>query len=156
MGDTTKSFTFTVSGIEDGTYGGKQEILDDDGNVTGDYTNISVTVTDHTFSLKDGQSVTFTLQEGKAYSVTEADLFAEGYQQSSAVDGVGTASGRTYSVNSLTADTTVTFTNRKELVGPPTGLERNDTPYTILVTVAGIAGLALIGGIVARRRRRME
>ena len=58
------------------------------------------------------------------------------------------------SINSLTADTTVTFTNRKELVGPPTGLERNATPYTILVTVAGIAGLALIGGILARRRRR--
>lgn len=54
----------------------------------------------------------------------------------------------------MTADHSIDFRNTKNLVGPPTGLERNDTPYTILVTVAGIAGLALIGGIVARRRRR--
>ena len=51
-------------------------------------------------------------------------------------------------------DYTIAYTNHLDPV-TPTGLESNHTaPYTILVTVAGIAGLALIGGIVARRRRR--
>lgn len=52
----------------------------------------------------------------------------------------------------------VTVTNNRPIVAP-TGLESNHTtPYTLMVTAAGIAGLALIGGIVTarRRRRRME
>ena len=62
--------------------------------------------------------------------------------------------GQEYQQVTMNTDQTVDFLNTKKLVGTPTGLERNDTPYTILVTAAGIAGLALIGGIVARRRRR--
>ena len=84
------------------------------------------------------------------------DLAGQGYSPATVNGLLAAVNMYQESINSLTADTTVTFINRKELVGPPTGLERNDTPYTILVTVAGIAGLALIGGIVARRRRRME
>ena len=48
----------------------------------------------------------------------------------------------------------VVVTNNRPVVAP-TGLESNHTtPYTLMVTAAGIAGLALIGGIVVRRRRR--
>lgn len=53
---------------------------------------------------------------------------------------------------------TITFTNYRPAVAP-TGLESNHTtPYVLMITAAGMAGLALIGGIVARRirRRRQE
>ena len=55
-------------------------------------------------------------------------------------------------------DITITFTNNRQVVAP-TGLESNHTtPYVLMITAAGMAGLALIGGIVARRirRRRQE
>ena len=52
---------------------------------------------------------------------------------------------------------TVIFTNHRAAVAP-TGLESNHTtPYVLMITAAGMAGLALIGGMAARRiRRRRE
>ena len=60
----------------------------------------------------------------------------------------------------LTADElgNINFLNERKVVAP-TGLESNHTtPYVLMITAAGMAGLALIGGIVARRirRRRQE
>ena len=52
----------------------------------------------------------------------------------------------------------ITYNNYRAPVAP-TGLESNHTtPYVLMITAAGMAGLALIGGIVARRirRRRQE
>ena len=52
----------------------------------------------------------------------------------------------------------VIYINTRTSVAP-TGLESNHTtPYVLMITAAGMAGLALIGGIVARRvrRRRQE
>lgn len=52
----------------------------------------------------------------------------------------------------------INFLNERKVVAP-TGLESNHTtPYVLMITAAGMAGLALIGGIVARRvrRRRQE
>ena len=158
LGDTNQDFTFTVTGINAGEYSGTQTEINPDTKEEVK-TPITVQVTDVNgklqFKLKDGQSVTFeSLPYGTQCSVVEDEV--TGYEQNANCVGSGVANGRIYTCNNegLTAGTTVTFTNHKELVGPPTGLERNDTPYTILVTVAGIAGLALIGGIVARRRRR--
>ena len=159
LGDTNQDFTFTVTGINAGEYSGTQTEINPDTKEEVK-TPITVQVTGVNgklqFKLKDGQSVTFeSLPYGTQCSVVEDEV--TGYEQNANCVGSGVANGRNYTNEGLTADTTVTFTNHKELVGPPTGLERNDTPYTILVTVAGIAGLALIGGIVARRRhRRME
>ena len=161
LGDTNRAFTFTTTGIPAGTYNGKQEVLNDNGDVT-EYTAIQVQLTvDQTtdigsFTLKDGQSVTFTLPEGVEYTVTE-DI-VDGYDQhADLTSGDGEVTGCSYTVTNLTKDTEVTFTNHKGLVGPPTGLDRNDTPYALMVTAAGIAGLALIGAVVNRRiRRRRE
>ena len=52
---------------------------------------------------------------------------------------------------------TINYKNYRAPVAP-TGLESNHTtPYVLMITAAGMAGLALIGGIVARRiRRRRE
>lgn len=157
LGDTNRAFTFTTTGFPaDVTYTSTQEVWNADGNVTTVESNVSLN-RDGTFTLKDGQSVTFTLPEGTSYTVTEDTV--EGYEQSANItSGVGTVTVCAYTVDSLTKDTSVTFTNRKELVGPPTGLDRNDTPYTLMITAAGIAGLALIGAVVNRRirRRRQE
>ena len=52
----------------------------------------------------------------------------------------------------------INFLNERKVVAP-TGLESNHTtPYVLMITAAGMAGLALIGGIVTRRirRRRQE
>ena len=77
---------------------------------------------------------------------------ADGYTASFTVDGESVEG--TQPVPVMNENHTVAYTNRLDPVAP-TGLESNHTaPYTILVTVAGIAGLALIGGILARRRRR--
>lgn len=161
LGDTTRAFTFTTTGIPAGTYNGKQEVLNESGDVT-EYTDIQVQlIVDQTtgigsFTLKDGQSVTFTLPEGVEYTVKE-DI-VDGYDQhADLTSGDGEVTGCSYTVTNLTKDTEVTFTNHKGLVGPPTGLDRNDTPYALMVTAAGIAGLVLIGAVMNRRiRRRRE
>ena len=60
--------------------------------------------------------------------------------------------------NEMTQDQECDFVNIRKVVAP-TGLESNHTtPYVLMITAAGMAGLALIGGIVARRirRRRQE
>ena len=66
--------------------------------------------------------------------------------------------GNTATIETMNDDYTVDFQNFRDVVAP-TGLESNHTtPYVLMITAAGMAGLALIGGIVARRirRRRQE
>lgn len=46
------------------------------------------------FSLRAGEERTFTLPLGAAYEVSEEDYFADGYLQSSVINGNGTASGQ--------------------------------------------------------------
>ncbi len=56
----------------------------------------------------------------------------------------------------MTDDWTVDFQNKLEIVDPPTGLNHDSTPYTLMVTIASFVGLALIGSLfVYRRRHRM-
>ena len=51
---------------------------------------------------------------------------------------------------------TIRYDNHRGVVAP-TGLEFNHTaPYALMVTAAGVAGLALLGSMAARRRRRQE
>ena len=54
----------------------------------------------------------------------------------------------------MTDDYTVDFQNKLEIVDPPTGLDHDSTPYTLMVTIASFAGLALIGSLFAYRNRR--
>ena len=156
MGDRNEAFTFTVTGIPEGNYSGSQTVIDP---VSGEKTQEPATIKveevngELQFKLKDGQTVTFqNLAYGNSFTVTEKEI--AGYEQSAHKDGSGTANGRNYTCTSLEEDTTVTFTNHKELVGPPTGLERNDKPYALMIGVAMLAGLSLAGGMVVRRRRR--
>ena len=151
MGDTTKPFTFTVTGIDDGEYDGTETIIVDGKEVE---TDIKVTVSNGKFTLKDGQSITFPeLSVSGNYTVAEEEV--AGYTQTAFItSGVGNVNGHSYSTTSLTKDTVVTFENHREVV-TPTGLESNHTkPYALMVGAGALAGLALVGGILARRARR--
>lgn len=118
----------------------------------------------YTFSLSGQDYIEFTVPKGCTYTVTEVndgDYDQTFVGTTEITEGNGTNESEEPAAMSGTAnaeENSVAFTNVKSITGPVTGLNRNDTPYTILITVAGIAGLALIGGIVARRvrRRRME
>ena len=114
---------------------------------------LSVATGDHTyqFSLADGQTIKIQVPYGYTATVTESN---DGYTTTTTLDEKDPQQNNTQVTAKTTEDHSIKYLNHKDPVAP-TGLESNHTaPYTILVTVAGIAGLALIGGIVARRRRR--
>ena len=70
------------------------------------------------------------------------------------VDEKGYTIGKIAADIAMTKDQTVNFVNYRGVVAP-TGLEDNHTkPFGLMVGVAVMAGLALAGGAVVRRRRR--
>lgn len=96
------------------------------------------------------------VKDGDTIIVAETAESSEGYEVSYLKGSTTETTIPTYGVT-VNADTTITVKNSKSITGPVTGLERHDTPYALMITAAGIAGLALIGSIVARRvRRRRE
>ena len=164
MGSYTDDFTFTLTlkkaggpyttplTIEEGTTAK---------DANGDQYTGTLTATDgtYTFVLSNDEQMVLSVPYGYDVTVTEQQE-NNGYTVSSQFYETGTAgkglqpNKAEQTVQEISKDYTVEFANNRNPVAP-TGLESNHTaPYTILVTVAGIAGLALIGGIVARRRRR--
>lgn len=103
-------------------------------------------------------SLDITLPYNVCATVTEAE--AEGYtkvehrEYATGTDPNNFAGGSDSDKVTMSQNNTIEFLNTKDLVGPPTGLERNDTPYALMISVAVMAGLALAGGAVVRRRRR--
>lgn len=114
----------------------------------------------YTFSLKaaaGSNQMEFTLTHGVTATVTET--LTEEYEETSRQYKTGSeelpAFGNDNTEEAVMNDNmTFEFQNKKEIVTPPTGLDRNDTPYALMITAAGIAGLALIGAVVNRRLRR--
>lgn len=164
----SRNFTFTASWSDSSveTITGVKTVvnLDAEGAEPETSTENITVVRGGTFTLKADESVVFTVPSGLQITIDEdpgeyspeiTGAEEEDENEDDSDPDTVDPSDITVTVNE---DTTLTFTNTKEIVGPVTGLERNDTPYTLMVTAAGIAGLALIGGIVAarRRRRRME
>ena len=164
MGSYTDDFTFTLTlekaggpyttplTIEEGT-----TAKDANGNLyTGTLTAKGGT---YTFVLSNDEQMVLSVPYGYKVTVTEQQenngyTVSSQYYETGSAGKVLTPGAATQTVDSIDKDYTVEFANNRNPVAP-TGLESNHTaPYTILVTVAGIAGLALIGGIVARRRRR--
>lgn len=170
----TDRFTFTITGATGITESDIEKIGDD-------ISKITVTVADGTITanLGKGDSITInkltdthklTISEDSGdytpiIDLTGVDGYVEGNpdKNTESQHSGFTVSGNqvTVEVKSVTDESdngtslgTVKYNNQKN-VTPPTGLESNHTtPYTLMVTAAGIAGLALIGGIVVRRRRR--
>ena len=152
MGSSEDYFDFTLTGVDSDQY----ELKD-----------AQVTQTPGAnFKLNNGSTVTLTgLKPGDIVTISETT--ANGYTAKGITIAEGSALTEEAFYNQTTTSVTITipegnaanlgtviFTNHREAVAP-TGLESNHTtPYTLMVTAAGIAGLALIGGIVVRRRRR--
>ena len=160
LGDKTKDFAFTliVTPAEGQTldYSAIAETIEitslDEGETsqpTYTFTNGSVQ-----FQMHSGQQMTVQLPYGCNYAVSEV---TDGYSAQIDVTGDSDANQDGVKVSgTMDADIKVAYTNTM-VVGVPTGLDRNNTPYTLMVTAAGVAGLALIGAVVNRRiRRRRE
>ncbi|MBE5038560.1 hypothetical protein INF35_12250 [Subdoligranulum sp. DSM 109015] len=150
MGSSEDYFDFTLTGVDSDQYKLEQDQESEDAN----------------FKLNNGSTVTLTgLKPGDTVTISETT--ANGYTAQGITIAEGSALTEKAFSNQTTTSVTITipegnaanlgtviFTNHREAVAP-TGLESNHTtPYVLMITAAGIAGLALIGGIVVRRRRR--
>lgn len=162
MGSRDKAFTFTLSltKTENGEttyYGSGNENIDVVSSTMEGYSadeTLTPTKSDsgevtYSFQLRHDKNIVLEVPYGYTATLHEE---AEGYTASFTVDGEAVKGTQPAPV--MDENHTVAYTNRLDPVAP-TGLESNHTtPYTLMVTAAGIAGLALIGGIVVRRRRR--
>ena len=165
MGDTTKKFHFTTAINEQPVSQASSEttnaVLSPN---NAEWQDAGEKWDNDGYGLANNGTITISkLKSTDILTIVETEANENGYHSSYTVNNqtiestwtdkeiiidMGTMNGNTVNV---------VVTNNRPVVAP-TGLESNHTaPYTILVTVAGIAGLALIGGIVARRvRRRRE
>ena len=167
MGSYTDDFTFTLTlekaggpyttplTIEEGT-----TAKDANGNLyTGTLTAKGGT---YTFVLSNDEQMVLSVPYGYKVTVTEQQenngyTVSSQYYETGSAGKVLTPGAATQTVDSIDNDYTVEFANNRNPVAP-TGLESNHTaPYTLMITAAGIAGLALVGSMMARRvRRRRE
>lgn len=161
MGDTTKEFDFTLSlklhdtnYSEDTLSGIKYAANDTQG------TDVSVTKDSGTelyeFTLAHGEKIVLDVPYG--YEATIAETIGEGYTVSTRTDAENETDAYDKNKQTVTvttdADHKVDFKNFRDVVAP-TGLETNHTkPYALMVGAGALAGLALVGGILARRARR--
>ena len=186
MGDTTDAtkFTFELTLHEDSS----SENITGAGDLEATIAGTKETLTPneqgvYTFKMSHGQDAVITIPAGYTAAVKETyDGGYSTYWKVSDTDTVAAAgttrTGDTETVDngydkwvteknytlgkiataSGDGDQTITFVNYRGVVAP-TGLESNHTtPYVLMITAAGMAGLALIGGMAARRirRRRQE
>lgn len=174
MGDTTNhsEFTFYLTLSKDGEENPTELSYTVDGTqqppMAYDRTNRRYTFTlshDETAEITIPYGYTASLQEveGNGYVVysrlrneTDADITdtltdknLDATLTEKRFDNINTISSI-----EMNQDQECDFYNFRPVV-PPTGLESNHTaPYTLIVTAAGLAGLALIGAVVSRRLRR--
>ena len=175
MGDKTEAFDFTTSvtrtvGETDkysnsinsaSASNGSMQLMKDNNSTgsveiafTGDTTGTAddpatAALTSGGYTLADEDSITISkLKDGDVLAITEPNAESKGYS----VTWSNNATGGNATVNG--EDMEITVTNTRKVV-PPTGLESNHTkPYALMVGAGALAGLALVGGILARRARR--
>lgn len=163
MGSNDKSFDFTLSltKTKNGNtvyYGAKSgETIKVVSSNMEEYEQDKVIVPDvastgevtYSFKLKHGKQIVFDVPYGYTATLHEE---ADGYTATFTVDGKPVGGAQPAPV--MDQNHTVAYTNRLDPVAP-TGLEDNHTkPFGLMVGVAVMAGLALAGGAVVRRRRR--
>lgn len=162
MGSRDKAFTFTLSltKTENGEttyYGSGNETIDVVSSTMDGY-NADETLTPvksdsgevtYSFQLRHDKNIVLEVPYGYTATLHEE---AEGYTASFTVDGKAVEGTQPAPV--MDENHTVAYINRLDPVAP-TGLEDNHTkPFGLMVGVAVMAGLALAGGAVVRRRRR--
>lgn len=133
--DKEKEFTFNITlTMSDGSPFSGQVTTEGNnrsgGNVT--FSNGQATIT-----LKDGENIAFQgLDSSATYSVQEVD--ADDYQTLISIDGGNQQAAKDYT-GSLASDTSIVFTNTKDVV-PPTGVTLNVKPYLLLVLMTLLIG----------------
>ena len=172
MGSYTDDFTFTLTLVKTDSPAYTTPLTIEEGTTAKDasgspYTGTLTTTDDtyYTFVLSNDEQIVLSVPYGYDVTVTEQQD-NNGYTVQSRKFITGTVDNEkpgptpnefSQTVQEISQDYTVEFANNRNPVAP-TGLESNHTtPYVLMITAAGMAGLALIGGIVARRiRRRRE
>ena len=177
--DTAFNFTTEVSRQKDSvTYSAdvtKQTVSDGKMTLTGagsstevvDVTVGNAVLTDDGYQLSHGDVLTIDkLKKGDTITIVENEANQNGYDSTYTINETGEKNSINGAITVTLDDTALSGDKDNDHMIPvdvyndrpvvtPTGLESNHTtPYTLMVTAAGIAGLALIGGIVVRRRRR--
>jgi fibro-slime domain-containing protein len=113
----------------------------------------------YTFQLASGENKAITLSYGVTAKVEETDRpdykeLSRKYLTEAESSERGTYVEVNYQEQLLNGDYTFDFQNTRDII-TPTGLEDNHTkPFGLMVGVAVMAGMALVGGAVVRRRRR--
>lgn len=102
------------------------------------------------FDLGDNETKKITVDYGSTFTVTEEDN-SKGYtlKDIKVTGSAGTESGNSYTINGVTEDTEITFTNDKT-IQPPNGITTTIAPYAIMVVLAAGAGVYFV---YSRRRR---
>lgn len=144
--DKGKDFTFniTLKGSDNSPFSG--QVTTTGNNRIGG----SVTFTDGkaTITLKDGETITFEgLATSSTYDVEEVD--AADYLTSLSIDGGASQAAKDYT-NTLEKDTSLAFTNTKDIV-PPTGVAMMVAPYLLLGGLVVAVGGCLY--IIKRKSR---
>ena len=159
MGDTTEAFDFTTSVTRGNT--NAVNIISAETHVNGEKVTSELEqnknleeanqakFTTRGYTLANGESITISkLKDGDELAINEPNATTKGYKvtwSTNADNGNVTVSD---------GDMEITVTNTRNVV-TPTGLESNHTkPYALMVGAGALAGLALVGGILARRARR--
>ena len=112
------------------------------------------------FTLSHGEQIVLVVPASYDATVTEEDVSSRGYNK---VEGrikhlnyppPGFTEGNTHTYKTVSVNSTFEFVNTREAVAP-TGLEGDHTaPYVLMVSASALAGMALLGGMAARRARR--
>ncbi len=155
MGDKTKQFSFNLNLT-------KQAALEPVGaTYTGTITRATgstetetevVLGTDATFTLADGETLTFdNLPVGTTYTISEADYASEYAKTIDAISNSTAVNGYTDGGELVVGegDNSVAYTNTKE-GNVPTGIIVNNLPFILLILVA-LCGFA--GYIVFKRKK---
>ena len=158
MGDTTHPFNFTTSITpKDDTECSLTQSTQTNATLSSNTTSEGATATwtDSGYTLADGDTLTITkLKDGDVITLKETDGNSNGYttvykiaETNLEFDSNGNA---THTVN---GDANIVVTNTRN-VGTPTGFFEDNLPFTLMISAAGLAGIALIATILVRRQRR--
>ncbi|WP_303913772.1 fibro-slime domain-containing protein [Subdoligranulum variabile] len=160
MGDTSKEFTFKLKlTMNESSYTDELKAKKyDSPSSTGTDITLPYSTTNNGYEFKLSHDEKIVIDVPFDYTATIIEEVDDGYQVSTHTDPLDK---ETYAPNTdktvtvvMDTDHEVGFKNTRNVVAP-TGLEDNHTkPFGLMVGVAVMAGLALVGGAVVRRRRR--
>lgn len=105
---------------------------------------------DRTVTAEEGKNTIATeVPYGSSFTVTESNKGDYTLEKIEATGSTGTQNGDAYTIEKVTENTTITYTNKKQ-INPPNGITTTIAPYAIMVVLAAGAGVYFV---YSRRRR---